>query len=547
MNYDKKHLRLNEAFQYVDDKFLDLVEQEKRNQKQQQQQKQQQKQQHRKPVWVSLGTAACACLLLALPAVAMAYDWFGLKGLILPQRNEEPAFITFAEYQHRPEAAALMEWLSFLAGYDADGRSLLEGENGGLYAGGRKDWDLYGVTTYEMGEKLDEIAGRYKLILHSERYAVSLRELESMAGGKFMKGSGEGDGILYEDGSFQFDGSAETEEGKTAGFQFRCAVKGSFDDAMPFIWRDDCDEEWQYTAVCGEPLLLVLGDSRALIAADFDECFITVALSCGSESGITGKGLQELADQIDFGMLKDGYAAKLGRDFRVSPQDTVAMSGYPGSPEALACAKWREFLAGYDIDKALEEIGGGIFTVEGREEWELYNVYSYEMGEKLDEIVNAYGLKLHRELNIIDPGEMEYRVGGSFMGEGCTMYWGYIYEDGSFHIEGDARLGGSEEVTDYQFRRVVKGTFDEVTLNIGDVEDYTDWQHLSASGEPVMLSLGHIRSLIFADFEECFIMVNVLAGRNEGMTEEKLQELADKIDFGVLKEVKTPEMRGDSE
>lgn len=52
--------------------------------------------------------------------------------------------------------------------------------------------------------------------------------------------------------------------------------------------------------------------------------------------------------------------------------------------------------------------------------------------------------------------------------------------------------------------------------------------------------------MIFADFEECFVSVNVLRGSEEGLTKEDLQELADKIDFRILKDVKAPEMRGDT-
>lgn len=262
---------------------------------------------------------------------------------------------------------------------------------------------------------------------------------------------------------------------------------------------------------------------------------------------MTQEDLQELADKVDFGMLEDMYASKLGRNFQDSPKDTVTLSGYPGSPEAMALAEWQDFLAGYDTDgKILDEIGNDLFIVEGREDWFLYYVYSYEMGEKLDEIADKYGLKLHREINVVSPKEMDYRVGGSFLDESCEKWVGYIYEDGSFESGGDVNLDGCG-MTSFSIRRVVKGTFDEVVSNIGDVEDYTDWQYVTASGEPVMLSLGHIRALIFADFEECVISVWALAGRNEGMTEEDLQALADKIDFRRLKEVQVPDMRGDSE
>lgn len=220
----------------------------------------------------------------------------------------------------------------------------------------------------------------------------------------------------------------------------------------------------------------------------------------------------------------------------------ISLSGYQESPEAKALAEWEAFLETYDTDhKILDEIGNDIFVAEGREDWFLYYVYSYEMGEKLDEIAAKYELKLHTQLNVVSPKELAYRVGCSLTG---ISGWGYIYEDGSFAYDGSAELEAGT-ITGFQFRRVVRGTFDEVVLNIGQVESYQEWQYVTAGGEQVLLALGADKALIFGDFEECFITVNVLSGRDEGITEEQLQNLADKMDFGALQDVKIPDMRGD--
>ena len=218
----------------------------------------------------------------------------------------------------------------------------------------------------------------------------------------------------------------------------------------------------------------------------------------------------------------------------------ISLSGYRGSPEAQALEEWEDFWLHYDID-----IGNDVFVAEGREDWGQYAVYSQEMGEKLDEIVEKYGLKLHREMNVVSAEELEYRVGGAFLSEDCIKYWGYIYENGAFYCEADVEMEGCG-VVEFQFGRAVKGTLDDVILYIGEVDDYTDWQYTTACGESVLLALDARQSLIFADFDDCFISVNGMCGSDNGMTEENLQKLADKIDFTVLKEVRVPEMRGDS-
>lgn len=222
----------------------------------------------------------------------------------------------------------------------------------------------------------------------------------------------------------------------------------------------------------------------------------------------------------------------------------ISLSGYLGSPEAEALREWNEFLETYDTDhKILNELGNRVFVAEGRTDWSMYGVYSYEMGEKLDEIVKKYGLKLHNEMNIIGRDELMYRVGGSFIDS--VKGGAYIYEDGTFLFESDVKLK-KYGIIDFQLIRKVKGTFEESFLNIGQFEDYEEWQYVTRSGEPVLLAIGlEHTSLIFVESEDCFISVNVLAGMEDDFTKEDLQELADQIDFSILEEVKIPDMRGD--
>ena len=223
--------------------------------------------------------------------------------------------------------------------------------------------------------------------------------------------------------------------------------------------------------------------------------------------------------------------------------DVIGLSGYTESTEMQALAEWQAFLNSYDQDGAIiNEIGNNPTNLDSK--YNQYAVYTQEMCDKLEEIVGKYNLKLHSELNVVSPEELSYRVGKEFIGTGLTQYWGYIYEDGAFQFDGDVELNG--EMIGYQLRRVVKGTFDEVVLNIGDVEKYLEYQYVTASGEPVLLALGPNKALIFAEFEECFITLNVLSGSENGITEDHLKMIADEIDFTVLKDVIVPDMRGDS-
>lgn len=530
MNDISRCRTLIDAFQYVDDRFLDVVEQEKRKKK-------------NKPMWSVAGTvAACICVLL-LPISVMAAKWFGLWDLLLKKDNMGTYF-TVSEFFVRPEVVALREWENFLEGYDIDGTILSEAAENGFAVEGREDWSLYGVYSYEMGERLDEIAGRFGLALHSTEDSITFEELQKRIGKNFIEGVDVIDPCqIYGYGSFYFKGNAELDGCENTTVEFHFVVKGTFDVTLP-LWRDYGSlDEWQYDASCGESVQLALGETHGMILTEAVDRMCLVVVPNGRESGITEENLQELADNTDFAILKDMQLPETGSNTLVSDLSIISLQGYMDSPESQAMIEWEEFLEQYNAEH--KPPGNIVFVVEGREDWQQYtSVWSYEMGEKLDEIAEKYGLKLHTVENIIDSDELMYRVGGDFM-EVEALSWAYIYEDGYFHAEGEAELSGCGTIS-FQFTRSVKGTFNDVALNIGQIGEYTDWQYTAACGEQVLLALGSYKALIFADFEECFVSVNVLFGSKEGMAKEALQELADKIDFGILKDVQVPDMRGDS-
>jgi len=223
--------------------------------------------------------------------------------------------------------------------------------------------------------------------------------------------------------------------------------------------------------------------------------------------------------------------------------DLISLSGYVSSPESLALAQWQAFLDSYDRDGAILDKIGNSPTGVTAPYANFYTVYTQEMAEKLEHIANQYGLALHTVMDIVTGKELEERVGGSFLMEGHDKNAAYIYENGTFQTDGAAVLEGHGAVS-YQLRREVKGTLGDVLLNITDVDTYEDWQYETQRGEWVMLALGPAKALIFADYPDCFITVNVLAGTDApagdvfsdgALNRAELESLADGIDFSVLK------------
>lgn len=220
-------------------------------------------------------------------------------------------------------------------------------------------------------------------------------------------------------------------------------------------------------------------------------------------------------------------------------QDSIALQGMPESPEFLATAEWMEFLAGYDTDRAILNSLGN--TVTGLEEkYGLYFVYTQEMADALEEIVARHDLKLHSSMEFFDSADKLYKRSGTGAFLGSTPMNGYIYEDKSFLFSAASVVPDGTAFA-YEFNRHVKGSFSEVTLNIGNADSYEQWKYDTACGVPVQIFMGEEKCLIMTDLNTAFVSVNILGGTNGGskympdpVTRESLELFADSIDFSKL-------------
>lgn len=229
----------------------------------------------------------------------------------------------------------------------------------------------------------------------------------------------------------------------------------------------------------------------------------------------------------------------------VQTVDFISLSGYQDMPEGRATAEWQDFLSSYDVAGAAAAADKNGIEVD--EKYGLYQVYDGEMAGKLDEITEKYGLKLHTAL--IDVYEHPEAMEGIWeaLGEN-RAYSAYMYEDGTFQFDGEYDLPDYGTV-DYQFRRTVRGTFNEVVLNIGDVSRYREWTCETACGRTVTLALSPDKALVLADLGDSFVTVNVLAGTETDpddifssgpFSAENLEALADSFDFTALTPAKPP-------
>lgn len=214
--------------------------------------------------------------------------------------------ISLQGFAGSPEYQAALAWAEFLHNYDRDGSVLASVGNGPT------PWtETYGVNGYdvysqEMADALEGIAAEYGLTLHSGGLqSADLREMKERFGA-FCTAAVTGRGYYFADGTFQSDCAVNG-----ISLQIRRCMKGVLDTVSLNIFDAEQYEQWEYTTVGGETVLLALGPSKALILAESDQSFTVVNVLAGSEDSlfygadgsISAAQLEELADSFDFSIL----------------------------------------------------------------------------------------------------------------------------------------------------------------------------------------------------------------------------------------------------
>ena len=253
--------------------------------------------------------AAAIGLLILLSAGAVAANLLGLSDLILPQaqsdlppeQSVQETHLSLSGYISLPDSQALAEWNDFLASYDPDGAIL---KAVGNYTDPALDkYRCYLVYTQDMADKLEEIAAKYNLTLHTWNHVVENQDAWISLLGDFLGDTTAYSGRLYEDGTFHYDGYLTTTSGIRLDYQFRRSVKGALNDAYLSVNDLSTYEEWYYKTDEGWEITLDLGPGRGFLLTDLGDCFVFVTVLGGIDQGVTKQDMKNLADNFDFSLL----------------------------------------------------------------------------------------------------------------------------------------------------------------------------------------------------------------------------------------------------
>ena len=229
------------------------------------------------------------------------------------------------------------------------------------------------------------------------------------------------------------------------------------------------------------------------------------------------------------------YVDSDGEEYTFPEREFISLQGYADSPEFQATGEWLEFEDGYDRDFSIvtafdEEVKRtGVDPFE--EKYGAYLIYSQEMADKVDEITAKYNLQLHKNLSDCDTDIVREKFGNVFSEE--VFGAGYMYDDGTFQLD------GTYKNIEFQIRRCMRGYFDTVYLNVGNIDNYEQWTYVTKDGYTVYLGIrsdGH--AVISIDLEDSFVSMSIMpwdSDLNQVIhTREELEDLVDQINFSLL-------------
>ena len=253
-----------------------------------------------------------AALAVALAVAAVAAYQYSIRDAVMdvPVGPNTYTSISLNGLSDSPEYQAYQEWTAWNAAWETENADRYEKLGvDDSYAETEAPYLLYGAAFQAQADKLDEIAAKYGLALHTARTpGPSDAWLTTVLGADIFSDAYNiyGD-YIYEDGSFSIGGSLAGDEAvQVGGFS---AVKGSISSIFANWDGTDATREWSYTAPGGQEIVLAVTESRSFMVANLENCYFTLIFS----APLAQERLEALADGVDLTALDRRFEDEAGR------------------------------------------------------------------------------------------------------------------------------------------------------------------------------------------------------------------------------------------
>ena len=264
-------------------------------------------------------------------------------------------------------------------------------------------------------------------------------------------------------------------------------------------------------------------------------------------------GEQEVTyDVYDYDPRSGEAVAYVGQD--TMTQQVLTLAGLSNTPAAKAAREWYEFEKSYDPDQAIKrEIWGK--EPEFPDEYYGYGLYTQEMKDKLDVILEKYDLKLRGAPVEFKTSKLLFKALGMEnvlnTGSEANMKLGYAqyYKNGNLDVHFEITLPGedSTQTRGYLYYRN-KGCFIPDTVVLTEAQ-WEEWNYTTASGDEVLIlrSEEAASAWILSDISACTaslrldIVTDVYEEKENGvpvakfdvMGKVQLEQIADAINFSL--------------
>lgn len=224
----------------------------------------------------------------------------------------------------------------------------------------------------------------------------------------------------------------------------------------------------------------------------------------------------------------------------------LSAQGYNGSPEQLAMEEWQAFKESYDPEGTL--LDGNNFNELGipEEYYGAYDCYTFEMVDKLLEILEKYDLKpLGKILSFQRWEEPVFHRAtgvGSLVTDGveCGNMNGYFFPEGSFHVSFDFTLPGEQESRLASYTYINGDYFYPYVMSVGNIEQWEQWHHAAPDGTDLLLATNQGALIITCQIGKNWIHITTYNGiflppfdPHTPMTKEEAEKIADAFVYQI--------------
>ena len=290
---------------------------------------------------------------------------------------------------------------------------------------------------------------------------------------------------------------------------------------------------------------------------------MVVFMGCGVVYMLSMKGInigqqQTLEDVFDYDPESGQAVAYLGQESVT--EEVLTLAGIQGSPNYQAAQEWFTFKQAYDPDHAiLQQLQKNDLVPEFPEEYQAYNLYSQEMKQKLDEILEKYDLKLIGRTIPFKTEELVCKALGldgiTAPGSDAVTELDYAEYQECGNLNMDFRIiipddgGAGVQNTRCHIYFLRKDAFTEDVISLREMVAWKEWIYTTASGTDVLIfrSDNDWRGYIFCDMPNYTVTLRYefideqyssdaagnVSVQKAVMTDQEIERLADAIDFSI--------------